>query len=330
MQDRKNLRVILEQLKYECNTDSVHNPKKINYICMACYTHLHPCYNKKVTSSKSKSYVQITTYRLPLKPPYFTMSDPKPPYRVGRDTFETDEIRLHRALERYDEGKGLIGGDPSRRPSSTKARPDTLTYAFRLFGSGTKKLERLRQFLSEAPLEIEIGSGRGEFILDRAVQHPDRHFVAFEVKTKLMRRIAKRAQRQGLENIWVSDDDARYTLPRLLSPASVDVFHILFPDPWWKPKHQIRRVFIPPFVDVLAILLRPNGLLRAATDVPGYAIHIRELLEVHAEFHYASSEAAERFASATPTDRQVFCDEIGRTYEYLYFTKTDKSLSQLS
>jgi len=249
------------------------------------------------------------------------ISEQQPPYRVGRDTFETDDIRLQKALERYDEGKGLIGGDPSRRPISSHAKPDTLDYAFRLMASGVEKLERLQQFLEEAPLEIEIGSGRGEFILDRAARHPGRHFLAFEVKTKLMRRIAKRAQRQGSENLWVSDDDARYTLPRLLNPASVDVFHILFPDPWWKPKHQVRRVFIPPFVDVLAILLRPNGLLRAATDVPGYALQIRDLLESHAEFESAPSELAEHFISATPTDRQVFCDEIGRPYEYLYFMR---------
>ncbi len=252
------------------------------------------------------------------------ISEQKPPYRVGRDTFETDDIRLQNALERYNEGKGLIGGDPSRRPTRTHAKPDTLAYAFRLIGSDTEKIERLHQFLAEAPMEIEIGSGRGEFILDRAARHPDRHFLAFEVKTKLMRRIAKRAQRQGLENLWVSDDDARYTLPRLLSPASVDVFHILFPDPWWKPKHQVRRVFIPPFVDVLAILLHPNGLLRAATDVPGYALHIRELLAAHAEFQNAPPELTEQFTSATPTDRQVFCDEIGRPYEYLYFMKKNQ------
>lgn len=249
------------------------------------------------------------------------MPEQKPPYRVGRDTFETDDIRLQKALARYDEGKGLIGGDPSRRPTGKQAKPDSQTYSFRLFGSDSEKLERLHQFTAEAPLEIEIGSGRGEFILDRAAGHPARHFLAFEVKTKLMRRIAKRAERQGMENLWVSDDDARYTLPRILDPARVDIFHILFPDPWWKPKHQVRRVFVPPFIDVLAILLRPNGLLRVATDVPGYALHIRELLEAHAEFEYAPPELAQRFASAMPTDRQVFCDEIGRPYEYLYFIK---------
>ena len=249
------------------------------------------------------------------------MPDPKPPYRVGRDTFETDETRLQKALDRYDEGKGLIGGDPSRRPGGVHPLSDNMPRTFRLVGSEPEKMERLNQFLQEAPVEIEIGSGRGEFILDWADQHRDRHFLAFEVKTKLMRRITTRADKRGIENLWVSDDDARYTLPRLLRPASVDVFHILFPDPWWKPKHQIRRIFIPPFIDILAILLRPNGLLRIATDVPGYARQMQELLEAHSEFDGPIPELAERFSAATPTDRQVFCDEIGRPYEYLYFVK---------
>jgi tRNA (guanine-N7-)-methyltransferase len=223
--------------------------------------------------------------------------------------------------EMFHEGKGLIGGDPSRRPGGTRPLPEQFPRAFRLLGAAPDKLERLHRFLHDAPLEIEIGSGRGEFILDWAARHPHRRFLAFEVKTKLMLRMAKRAQNRGLENLWVSDDDARYTLPRLLNPASVDVFHILFPDPWWKPKHQARRIFTPPFVDVLALLLRPTGLLRAATDVPGYARHIRELLEAHPDFTGPIPELAERFTAAPPTDRQVFCDEIGRPYEYLYFEK---------
>lgn len=253
----------------------------------------------------------------------YAMPEPQPPYRVGRDAFETDGTRLQKALERYEEGKGLIGGDPSRRPDGSRPLPEQFPRAFRLLGAAPEKRKHLQHFLQEAPLEIEIGSGRGAFILDWAAQHPHRHFLAFEVKTKLMLRIARRAQTRGLENLWVSDDDARYTLPRLLNPASVEVFHILFPDPWWKPKHQARRVFTPPFIDVLAILLRPAGLLRIATDVPGYARHIQEQLEAHPAFAGPVPALAERFAAATPTDRQVFCDEIGRPYEYLYFVKTE-------
>ncbi|NOZ71672.1 MAG: hypothetical protein GXP38_07125 [Chloroflexi bacterium] len=249
------------------------------------------------------------------------MNSPKPLYRVGRETFETDESRLQRALRRYEEGKGLIGGDPSRRPPAKHPSILTQPPAFRLLGSAPEHLESLQSFLKAAPLEIEIGSGRGEFILDWAAQHPQRHFLAFEVKSKLTRRILKKIQKQGLANIWVSDDDARYVLPRLLPPQSVDVFHILFPDPWWKPKHQIRRLFVPPFVEILVILLRPEGILRIATDVPGYAEQIQTMLSAHPQLVTTPAEITQRFRGATPTARQVFCDDIQRPYQFLYYSK---------
>lgn len=244
-----------------------------------------------------------------------------PPYQVGPGQFETDEARLEQAMARYDEGVGLIGGDPRRRPRWLHPLPPEPAPAFRLHESSTEHLARLRAFLDVAPLEIEIGSGRGEFILDWAARHPHHHFLAFEVRWKLLRRIARKAERAGLANLWLSDDDARYDLPRLLAPGSVDVFHILFPDPWWKPKHQARRLFLPPFVDVLALLLRPGGLLRAATDVPGYGEQIESLLNEHPDLEPAGPDIRERFAHAAPSSRQIFCDEIGRPYRYYYYAK---------
>ncbi|RME81245.1 MAG: hypothetical protein D6775_14100 [Caldilineae bacterium] len=249
------------------------------------------------------------------------MSPTTPMYRVGPGHFETDEARLQKALERYHEGKGLIGGDPRRRPRWLHPLPPEPARAFRLHQSSPEHLQRLQTFLHHRPLEIEIGSGRGDFILDWAARHPRRHFLAFEVKYKLMRRIVLKAEKQGLGNLWATDDDARYDLPRLLPPASVSVFHILFPDPWWKPKHQARRLFVPPFVDVLGLLLEPGGILRVATDVPGYGDYIVELVEGHPDFLPHDPALAERFADAAPTSRQAFCDEIGRPYTYYFFAK---------
>ena len=242
-------------------------------------------------------------------------------YKVGPDEFTVDEARLQRALERYHEGKGLIGGDPRKRPRWLHPLPPEPARAFRLLQSSPEHIQRLKRFLTAAPLEIEIGSGPGDFILDRAQKHPGRHFLAFEVKWKLVRDMTLRAQKRGIENLWVSDDDARFDLPRLLSPNSVDVFHILFPDPWWKPKHQARRLFTPPFVDALALLLKPGGVLRAATDVPGYADLMREVVEAHPDFLPHNPELAAQFADAAPTSRQAFCDKIGRPYQFFYFQK---------
>ncbi|MCP4167829.1 MAG: hypothetical protein GY759_18320 [Chloroflexi bacterium] len=244
-----------------------------------------------------------------------------PSYRVGPDSFDTDNARLQRALDRYDEGKGLIGGDPNRRPRWLNPLPAEPAPAFRLHQSSETQLERLQIFLGSAPLEIEIGCGPGDFIINWAGQHPERHFLAFEIKLKLVNRIIKRARRQGIDNLWISDDDARYDLPRLLKPASVDVFHVLFPDPWWKPRHQARRLFVSPFVEILALLLRPDGVLRVATDVPGYGNALQKVIQTSGQFSQHRPELAEKFADAAATSRQAFCDKINRPYRFFYFTK---------
>ena len=242
-------------------------------------------------------------------------------YKVGPDDFTVDQARLQQALEGYAQGKGLIGGDPRNRPRWLHPLPDEPAPAFRLMQSSPEHLARLQHFLTSAPLEIEIGSGPGDFILDWAAQHPEQHFLSFEVKLKLVRGMIKRAQKRGISNLWVSDDDARFDLPRLLQPGSVQAFHILFPDPWWKPRHQPRRLFSAPFVDVLALLLQPGGILRAASDVPGYAQLIQQVVEAHPDFLPHNPDLAQHFVQAAPTSRQAFCDKIGRPYQFFYFQK---------
>ncbi|MCO6452169.1 MAG: hypothetical protein J5I90_15415 [Caldilineales bacterium] len=242
-------------------------------------------------------------------------------YRVGPDSFETDFGRLQRNTERYDEGKGLIGGDPRRRPRWQHPLPPPPAQSFRLLSSDAATLSQMQASLGEGEIEVEIGSGRGEFILDWAAHHPQRRFLAFEVKLKLMRNITQRAARASLRNLWVSDDDARFDLPRLLPPQSVSVIHILFPDPWWKPKHQARRLFVTPFVDTLSDLLKPGGILRVATDVPGYGDAILALMSARADFLSHDPELSLQFQAAAPTSRQAYCDEVGRSYQYFYFTR---------
>jgi len=74
-------------------------------------------------------------------------------------------------------------------------------------------------------------------------------------------------------------------------------------------------------VDVLALLLKPGGILRTATDVPGYAEVIQEVVEAHPDFLPHNAHLAALFVDAAPTSRQAFCDKIGRPYQFFYFQK---------
>jgi tRNA (guanine-N(7)-)-methyltransferase len=130
-----------------------------------------------------------------------------------------------------------------------------------------------------APLEIELGAGRGDFILERAAATPERNFLAVELAATIAQLMAVRAGRSGLENLRVVRMDAR-TLVNLMLPAgSVDAFHIYFPDPWPKERHIKHRLFTPWFVASLKRKLRADAPLFVATDVAEYAQDIFAMLD---------------------------------------------------
>jgi len=231
--------------------------------------------------------------------------------RRGKGKLNPDLTRLRTAWEQQAKGKGLLGGDPRRRPRWIHPRPEEPAPWFRFGQSSEEQRERLLLFLAEAPAEIEIGAGSGHFIAGWARRHPERRFLAFEVRWKFARKVYRKTVGSGLTNVWVSDDDARVTVPEIIADESIDVFHILMPDPWWRPKHQARRLFSPWFVDVLARKLKPGGILRFESDVEGYPEFVASLVEAHPSFDPHDPALAERFLDAPLTLRQQWCLERG-------------------
>lgn len=139
-------------------------------------------------------------------------------------------------------------------------------------------IEPQRLFERAAPLEIEIGAGRGDFILERAAQAPERNFLAVELAATIAQLMAVRAGRSGLTNLKVVRMDARTLVNLMLPEASVDAFHIYFPDPWPKERQLKHRLFTAWFVARLRLGLKPRAPLFVATDVAEYAGAIFALL----------------------------------------------------
>jgi len=133
-------------------------------------------------------------------------------------------------------------------------------------------------FGHDAHLEVEIGAGRGDFIIERAAATPNHGFLAIESVATLAQLIAIRAGRRGLVNLRVIRMDARTLVNLMLPDASVAACHIYFPDPWPKERHLKHRLFMPPFVSSLARTLKPGAPLFVATDVALYAERIFALL----------------------------------------------------
>mgnify|MGYP001157876297 FL=1 len=136
-------------------------------------------------------------------------------------------------------------------------------------------------FGREAPLEIEIGSGKGMFLLSASAEHPDRDFVGIEVAANYARFAAARLAKRDRRNAVVISGDALRFFREFLPDNSVDAVHVYFPDPWWKARHRKRRVMVPPFLTSIERVLKPGGELQFWTDVHEYFQESLELLAEH-------------------------------------------------
>lgn len=135
-----------------------------------------------------------------------------------------------------------------------------------------------RIFTNDRPVVVEIGPGRGEFLVASARRDPARNFYAIERSASRTREIAARVARSGVDNARVIAGDAACLIERF--PAgSVSAFHVLFPDPWWKRRHFKRRLWTPPFVAALALALARHGTVELVTDVGEYFALAREHLD---------------------------------------------------
>ncbi|RIK48490.1 MAG: hypothetical protein DCC57_13355 [Chloroflexi bacterium] len=250
-------------------------------------------------------------------------------FSQGRMDFAWEELSEEERAQAYADwqaGKGLIGGDPRLRPGSGQLpawgldRPFFRTLALD-DPRGTNGARLRAELAGDHPLEVEIGFGRGDFLLDRAGRRPETLFLGYETKTKATRLLLERIDRFDLANLWVSDDDCRFSLPRLVADGRVDAVHILFPDPWWKPQHRVKRLFSPPFVDLLAAKLRPGGLLHFKSDVEAYGELVRYLVEGHGAFAPHDPAQAAMIGEFALTHREHWCLRHNRPVFAYYFVR---------
>lgn len=142
-----------------------------------------------------------------------------------------------------------------------------------------------------APRMIEIGFGTGDALLAYAAAHPDIDCLGIEVHRPGAGHLLLQVERLGLSNIRASCTDAVEVLSNQIAPNSIDVIHIFFPDPWHKSRHHKRRLIQSAFADLLAIVLKPKGIVRLATDWQPYAEHMRAVMDTHPHFVNTAGDA---------------------------------------
>lgn len=184
-------------------------------------------------------------------------------------------------------------GDPSPLAAADAETPATLLEAppplidwAALFGNGN-------------PVEVEVGMGKGLFLLNTAEARPDTNFFGIEIVRKYQLYATSRFARRELPNVKTVCADALWVFRQFVPEASVQAVHVYFPDPWWKARHKKRRVFTPGFAADAARITRVGGRLLIATDVEEYFGVMMGIVrgmplfrELHAETSQGSLEEA--------------------------------------
>ncbi len=173
-----------------------------------------------------------------------------------------------------------------------------------------KPLSWSELFGRDARTDVELGSGKGRFLLEMAAAFPERNFLGVERAAKYHRLLCERAAKRGVTNIRMLRTTAEDLLFRLLAPASVGALYVLFPDPWPKKRHHKRRLFTPDTVRAMLRALVPGGRLLVKTDHPEYALWIEEALRTEPRWRWLDPDAA--FAGLPLTGFEVKYLDEGR------------------
>ena len=141
-----------------------------------------------------------------------------------------------------------------------------------------RRLDWSRAFGNHHRVEVEVGFGKGLFLITAAQMRPEINFFGIEISGKMLRYTAERVAKRALSNVRLIKFDARYFFARYVADASLAAVHAYFPDPWWKKRHKKRRLFTPEFAREVERTLSPGGYLHVWSDVEEYFETIRGLV----------------------------------------------------
>lgn len=138
-------------------------------------------------------------------------------------------------------------------------------------------------FGQRRPIEMEIGCGKGGFLLRQAREHPDRNYLGIEWANKYYLYAADRFRRWGLTNVRIIRTDARHLVVHQFPARVLSALHVYHPDPWPKKRHHKRRLFTPEFVDAAVRALLPGARWAVQSDHAEYFEIIAALLRARPE-----------------------------------------------
>src|SRR4051812_6429037 len=165
-----------------------------------------------------------------------------------------------------------------------------------------KRLETAQLFPKTQPLEVELGSGDGSFLVNYAKLHPERNFLGVERLLGRLRKLNRKGLRAGLTNLRGLRIESAYLVEYLLPAGSVSALHLYFPDPWPKRKHRKNRLVNERFTEIVHQALAPQGVIYLRTDDADYFAQMQTVFAANASFR-AVEMPAELSAVITDFER---------------------------
>lgn len=124
------------------------------------------------------------------------------------------------------------------------------------------------RFGNDQPIHIEIGMGKGQFIIESAKRHPEINYIGIERQSSVMVSALEKQIEEDLDNVWLLRENGR-VLTDYFAPGEVDRIYLTFSDPWPKNRHEKRRLTYKDFLAVYEQLLHESGELHFKTDNQG-------------------------------------------------------------
>ena len=128
-----------------------------------------------------------------------------------------------------------------------------------------KKGQWAEIFGRQAPLHVELRTGKGTFISQLALRHPDVNFIGIEAQQDVLYYAAQKVAELGLKNVRLLTFDINQ-IENIFAPGEVSLFYINFCDPWPKARHAKRRLTHTSFLEKYRKLLIPGGKILYKTD----------------------------------------------------------------
>lgn len=132
---------------------------------------------------------------------------------------------------------------------------------------------------TDGPIELEIGAGKGLYLLNESIKRPNVRFIGLELAAKYAWECQSKVEKSDRKNLRFYACDAVAVIDQDVLDNSLDAVHVYFPDPWWKAKHKKRRVLNEQSAQNIQRILKPGGMLHFWTDVLDYYELSLELID---------------------------------------------------